>query len=83
MTTQTNQQRQKGQDIVLAEIQKDISYMRTDVNKIQANIVDGLVTNERADSIEDRLSLLEKAVYGFIALVLVLVLTAIVGSRIK
>jgi hypothetical protein len=56
---------------------------KDDLKEIKDMVASHLVTQDQFSRVKDRISLLEKVVYGFIGLVLVLVLTAVVSSRLK
>lgn len=57
--------------------------LKNDVHDIRDTVKGNLVTVDQFSRIKDRVMMLEKAVYGFVALALVLLLTAIITSRLK
>lgn len=57
--------------------------LKNDVHEIRDTVKASLVTTERFQRLQDRVVMLERAVYGFVGLALVLLLTAIITSRLK
>lgn len=64
-------------------IQNDIAYIRDDVKEIKLTMANNLVTIDRHETLKNRVSLLERAVYGFITLAVVALLTAVFSGALR
>ncbi len=64
----------------IALILQEMGYIKGDVSDIKKNINEQFVTKTEYTSLDARVKRVEQAVYGFISLVLVLVLSAVVGG---
>lgn len=67
----------------LRVIQNDIAYIRDDVKEIKIAMATNLVTLDKHETLKNRVSLLERAVYGFITLALVALLTAVFSGVLR
>ena len=70
----------KNDEIKLAVIQTDITYIKEKLTTIDTKVSSSYVSKEEYSSTLRRLNLLEKVVYGAIALILLAVGGAIVSS---
>lgn len=77
--TEFNRQDEK----TLNDMAKDVGYIRRDVDKIIDRLENDYVTEDRFQALKDKISLLEKIIYGLVGMIIVGFMTAVISFFIK
>lgn len=77
--SQTNTRRYDSNNTKLALVAQDISYIKDKLDDIQEQVSNTTVNQDQFQNLKTRVSLIEKVVYGFVGLILVSVIVAILA----
>lgn len=70
----------KNDSTKIALILQEMRFLKTDISEIKINVREQFVTKPEFNALDARLRQLERYFYGFIGLIVVMVITAIVGG---